>query len=183
MRFVGTLNKWNEQRAFGFITPSEGGPDIFVHISALQSKRIPNIGELCSYEVETGSNGKLRAVKVLSLTDNVYSDTKENKRRPKWANFKLVSIISLVLMGSSLFSVNLYQKDAISRILGSKHDQLKSDTPSISPRYSQKFVCDGRQYCTQMTSCEEARYFLSHCPGVKMDGNNDGEPCEQQWCH
>jgi endonuclease YncB( thermonuclease family) len=44
------------------------------------------------------------------------------------------------------------------------------------------FRCDGRTYCSQMTSCEEARWFLAHCPGAKMDGNRDGEPCEQQWC-
>ena len=42
--------------------------------------------------------------------------------------------------------------------------------------------CDGRRYCVQMTSCAEARYFLANCPGVKMDGNADGLPCEQQWC-
>ncbi|MBT9487342.1 MAG: thermonuclease family protein [Rubrivivax sp.] len=42
--------------------------------------------------------------------------------------------------------------------------------------------CDGRTHCSQMTSCAEARYFLANCPGVKMDGNNDGVPCEQQWC-
>ncbi len=34
----------------------------------------------------------------------------------------------------------------------------------------------------RLTSCAEANYFLRHCPGVKMDGNNDGVPCEQQWC-
>lgn len=44
------------------------------------------------------------------------------------------------------------------------------------------FKCDGRQYCSQMSSCAEAKYFLAHCPGVKMDGNRDGIPCEQQWC-
>lgn len=44
------------------------------------------------------------------------------------------------------------------------------------------FACDGRKYCSQMTSCAEATYFLRNCPGVKMDGNNDGVPCEQQWC-
>jgi len=42
--------------------------------------------------------------------------------------------------------------------------------------------CDGRTHCSQMRSCEEARYFLANCPGVKMDGNNDGVPCERQWC-
>ncbi len=46
----------------------------------------------------------------------------------------------------------------------------------------QQFKCDGRIYCSQMTSCAEATYFLRNCPGTKMDGDNDGVPCEQQWC-
>nr|WP_227671480.1 excalibur calcium-binding domain-containing protein [Psychrobacter sp. 72-O-c] len=45
------------------------------------------------------------------------------------------------------------------------------------------FSCDGRQHCSQMKSCEEATYFIQYCPNTKMDGNNDGIPCEQQWCH
>lgn len=52
----------------------------------------------------------------------------------------------------------------------------------VAPRRSASFKCDGRIYCSQMTSCEEATFFLGNCPGVKMDGNNDGVPCEQQWC-
>jgi hypothetical protein len=54
--------------------------------------------------------------------------------------------------------------------------------PSFKPTASPAFVCDGRTYCSQMSSCEEAKYFLQHCPGVKMDGDNDGIPCERQWC-
>lgn len=42
--------------------------------------------------------------------------------------------------------------------------------------------CDGRTHCSQMTSCAEARFFLNHCPGVKMDGDQDGIPCEDQLC-
>jgi hypothetical protein len=44
------------------------------------------------------------------------------------------------------------------------------------------YECDGRTYCSQMTSCEEAEFFLANCPGVKMDGGDDGVPCERQWC-
>lgn len=33
-----------------------------------------------------------------------------------------------------------------------------------------------------MTSCSEAKLFLQHCPGVEMDGDRDGIPCEEQWC-
>lgn len=53
-------------------------------------------------------------------------------------------------------------------------------TPVASPTNS--FKCDGRTHCSQMTSCTEAEYFLKHCPGVKMDGDGDGIPCEQQLC-
>jgi hypothetical protein len=45
------------------------------------------------------------------------------------------------------------------------------------------FRCDGRTHCSQMSSCAEAKYFLNNCPGVKMDGDRDGVPCEQQWCN
>jgi hypothetical protein len=45
-----------------------------------------------------------------------------------------------------------------------------------------RFSCDGRTHCSQMTSCAEATYFINQCPGTEMDGDNDGVPCESQWC-
>jgi len=45
-----------------------------------------------------------------------------------------------------------------------------------------RYTCDGRTSCSQMTSCEEATFFIQHCPGTAMDGDNDGIPCERQWC-
>src|SRR6185503_427788 len=62
---------------------------------------------------------------------------------------------------------------------------LESSTAPVPAALSSpasQYKCDGRIYCSQMTSCEEATYFLRNCPGVKMDGDNDGVPCEQQWC-
>ena len=51
-----------------------------------------------------------------------------------------------------------------------------------SPAKLASFRCDGRKYCSQMTSCAEAHYFLANCPGVKMDGDRDGVPCEDKLC-
>ncbi|UHQ56495.1 excalibur calcium-binding domain-containing protein [Microbulbifer sp. YPW16] len=56
-------------------------------------------------------------------------------------------------------------------------------SPSRGPDKSsqvlyQKFKCDGRQHCSQMTSREEAVFFIRNCPNTKMDGDNDGIPCE-----
>lgn len=45
------------------------------------------------------------------------------------------------------------------------------------------FQCRGKQYCSEMTSCKEARFYLKNCPNVKIDGNHDGVPCESQWCN
>lgn len=43
------------------------------------------------------------------------------------------------------------------------------------------YKCDGRQYCSQMTSYAEAKYFNLYCPNTKMDGDRDGIPCERQF--
>jgi ligand-binding sensor domain-containing protein len=56
---------------------------------------------------------------------------------------------------------------------------LKQRRPSI---LQSTFSCDGRIYCSQMTSCEEAKRFLKFCPNTKLDGDRDGIPCESQWC-
>lgn len=60
-------------------------------------------------------------------------------------------------------------------------DHGQTSPPKSIERLS-GFQCDGRTYCSQMTSCEEAHFFLAHCPDTKMDGDGDGIPCEQQWC-
>ena len=53
---------------------------------------------------------------------------------------------------------------------------------SSLPTAPSRWRCDGRRHCSQMSSCEEAKFFLANCPGVEMDGNHDGVPCEKQWC-
>ncbi len=54
-----------------------------------------------------------------------------------------------------------------------------SDSPPVmeSPQYQ----CAGKVHCSEMSSCEEAKFYLQNCPGTKMDGDNDGKPCED-WC-
>jgi len=63
-----------------------------------------------------------------------------------------------------------------------QHGMLTAGAAPVDVDEPVQFKCDGRTRCSQMTSCEEATFFLRNCPGVKMDGNNDGVPCEKQWC-
>ncbi len=62
-----------------------------------------------------------------------------------------------------------------------KFTPTTSNPPAASNSPS-SFSCDGRKHCSQMKSCAEANFFLANCPGVKMDGDKDGIPCEEQWC-
>lgn len=57
----------------------------------------------------------------------------------------------------------------------------QSTTPSRTVAAA-AFRCDGRTRCSQLTSCAEAQFFLAHCPGVKIDGDGDGIPCEDHLC-
>ena len=38
--------------------------------------------------------------------------------------------------------------------------------------------CGEKRFCKEMSSCDEARYFLTVCGVKKLDGNGDGTPCE-----
>ena len=58
----GTVKFFNETKGFGFISPSEGGDDIFVHTSGLVSRNIRE-NDKVTFEVQKGQKG-LNAVNV-----------------------------------------------------------------------------------------------------------------------
>ena len=60
MRQNGTVKFFNTSRGFGFITPEEGGKDVFVHISAVERSGIPVLDEgmKVSFETEPDKRGK-----------------------------------------------------------------------------------------------------------------------------
>jgi predicted negative regulator of RcsB-dependent stress response len=91
---------------------------------------------------------------------------------------RIVIVAILLLLGWQGYQH--YQARAAKGAAPSEQSALPAPA-ALSP--VSQYKCDGRTHCSQMTSCEEATYFLRNCPGVKMDGNNDGVPCEQQWCN
>ena len=64
---TGIVKWFNAQKGFGFIEPSSGGPDVFVHISAVERAGMTglNEGQKISYEIVTDRrNGKSSADKL-----------------------------------------------------------------------------------------------------------------------
>ena len=68
---TGKLKMWNADRGFGFIADDAGGPDMFLHITALQSAGIDpddiRKGDRLTFDVENTRDGKTRASNVQLL--------------------------------------------------------------------------------------------------------------------
>jgi len=182
MRTHGTLTKWNDDRGFGFIAQAQGGEELFVHISAFpQDGQRPRVGELVSFEVDKGAEGKSRAVRVMR------PGRRPEARRPRQVGRRertsswgasLMTILAIAAIGAYGYS----------RYSSAPQPQPVAAVPAapvtaFRPAAASAFQCDGRTSCSQMNSCAEARYFVQHCPDTTMDGDGDGEPCERQWCN
>jgi cold shock CspA family protein len=198
-RFTGTLKKWNADRGFGFVVAEHSDQELFVHVSAFpRDGRQPIVGEPLTFEMELAADGRKRAVRVRRMGDVPKSThsherpTDAQRRRhskrtepASSSSFGTLLIALLLLAALGWFGYGQYRSHMAERALAADRPQGVMSPPSSSlspaPR-APAFQCDGRQHCSQMSSCPEATFFLKNCPGTKMDGDGDGVPCEQQLC-
>ena len=91
------------------------------------------------------------------------------------------NFLILVAMVAAIFAGYDHYKSK--SVVITNETMLQASSRASAPSLSQEFRCDGRTRCPQMRSCAEAKYFIQHCPNTEMDGDNDGIPCERQWCN
>lgn len=126
MRMQGTVVKWIADKDFGFIAPSDGSEDLFVHAEFfVHQGRRPQVGDSLSFEVATNSEGKRRAERVLfvgerdprqwdRLLDTLYSLFAAAFLAGVGAAVytqKLAPAFLLLYLGASLLTFLLYWRD------------------------------------------------------------------------
>jgi cold shock CspA family protein len=192
MRFTGKLKTWTDDKGFGFITPTEGGQDIFLHISEYPKGRKPNLNEMLSFEVALNPQGKKKAVNVRvaeMLSAGTRQDSSGSSRQGSSGLNREPSTRGLLRRVGMLALIVLVGWAGYQHYVGRSPSfgkgtpvQGVGDLSRSQGAAASRFSCDGRIHCSQMTSCEEATFFLKNCPGTQMDGDRDGVPCEQQLC-
>ena len=180
----GKLKSWNDDKGFGFIS-SAGSKDVFIHISSLKKmSRRPKIGDTITFEIHTDNNGKTRAINahihgVATVSPQVRKAQKTKSSEGKgW----LMSIVFLLFLGVAGYSIyeRYFQYEVLSLV---SNETVSTPVTKVQKPVKSKFSCAGKTRCGEMTSCKEAIYYLKNCPGTVMDGDNDGLPCERQWCN
>ncbi|MCG8610428.1 MAG: cold shock domain-containing protein [Pseudomonadales bacterium] len=180
MNFKGRLVRWNEERGFGFIKSDSVDEDIFIHISVLKNmNRRPVVGDLIYFELAADKNGRKKAVRA--RIEGVAANVSSPGRRQSFMGNKVfiyVLFAGLVVSGYVIQASSFHFGDLFSTRLNS--EPVFQTQPA--ERNNVNFKCEGKQYCRQMTSCDEALFYLRYCPDVKIDGDGDGIPCESQHC-
>ncbi|MDF1530484.1 MAG: excalibur calcium-binding domain-containing protein [Sedimenticola sp.] len=177
----GKLKRWNDNKGFGFVSSSSGENDVFIHVSALKRMaRRPTVGDIIIYQLHTDNDGRKRAVnaKIEGVPEVESRPVRKNIKKQDKSNWfpKVISIALVVLIGSIVYNKFVMQNKP--------HEKSTVSAPSFTAEGKSKknYSCAGKIYCSEMTSCDEAKFYQRNCPGTKMDGDGDGIPCESQWC-
>lgn len=190
IRSKGTLNKWLDDKGFGFITPEKGNQEIFVHISAFDRDlpRRPKAGDTIYFYPQKDENGKVKAVDAIiegvtpiarKTPPRAKPYRREYRSRSSW-KFMVLCIVLLIGGGTTLYDRLRSKSGSIIPTVSQVSNTLKT---SPSATQSSSYTCAGKTRCNQMSSCEEATFYLQNCPGTIMDGDGDGIPCEDQHCN
>lgn len=103
----GVLKTWKEDRGFGFVKPDDGGKDIFIHISALNTvSRRPTTGDVIYYQIAKDNRGKYKAINAqiegVTLADDKAEDLLKTGSLKKTA---IVMAIGLIIIAVAVFLI------------------------------------------------------------------------------
>lgn len=186
----GVVKNYNAERGFGFISVDGQKKEVFFHITDCPNRDIePKQGERFKFRI-VDDQGKSKAQNIVRLDIQSEAERhtaqsranarknitqrRNNKKSSSGSGLGMTVIGLLVIVGLIYMLYGKYQRVQLANQPVATIQQIAEPT-NLNPN---NYRCDGRVHCSQMNSREEARWFVRNCPGTKMDGNHDGEPCE-----
>ncbi|MGI2185632.1 excalibur calcium-binding domain-containing protein [Shewanella oncorhynchi] len=186
--------------------------DVFIHISVLKKMaRKPIVGDSILFQTEVQNDGKRKAViasiegvavvaasattrshsHIQSRNENFNNKNKAHYHSPRKSSFNTI-IPLLIIVAIVIFGFKQYQEFNEAPAIDEVPVLTNEDTQPM-PMYETKartqatatprFQCEaGKTHCSHMSSCAEATFYIQNCPNTQMDGDDDGIPCERQWC-
>ena len=99
MRHQGRISTWKDDKGFGFITPTNGGEQVFVHISAFSNRqRRPQGNELVAYELKTDGKNRIQATSVMFVGDKAAPRVSRGSRLPVLLVIGFIGLLALCVM-------------------------------------------------------------------------------------
>ena len=85
MRTKGKIAKWNDDKGYGFITPLDGGKQVFIHITAFGNRnRRPTLNEVVTYSISQDAQGRTCAANATLAGDKLV------KKEPRKSNLPAI---------------------------------------------------------------------------------------------
>ncbi len=108
--FNGTLQRWNDERGFGFIVSDTLPQDVFIHISALKNmSRRPEVGDTIFFQIQTDITGKKKAINAtINGVRTVNKKPIQHNKNPKSFLMAIVSIIVIITAGYYAYKNDIY---------------------------------------------------------------------------
>jgi len=105
-RTQGKITHWNEQKGYGFITPTSGAKRVFVHIRAFSNRQErPKLNQLVSFSLSTDKQGRPCAAGVTRAGEK---QTRQSKHKHS-ALMILVAIIFMAVVGLLVLFAGLHE--------------------------------------------------------------------------
>ena len=175
MRLQGRVTEWNDERGFGYVTQNGTGVRTFLHISALNAGgRRPAVGSLITYELGRDGRGRVQARNGRFVGARVSTPSDSTGT----LGTAVVGLIVLLVVGY----VGYVRLSHPNSTLPASVYKIVLAREALKPH--PEFQCRAeKNSCSRMTSCAEALFHEERCGISDMDGDQDGIPCEQQWCN
>ncbi|MCB2382479.1 excalibur calcium-binding domain-containing protein [Shewanella sp. SR1] len=114
---------------------------------------------------------------------------KAHDHSPRKSSFNTI-IPLLIIVAIVIFGFKQYQEfneapaiDEVPVLTNEDIQPIPMYETKVRTQATPRFQCEaGKTHCSHMSSCAEATFYIQHCPNTQMDGDDDGIPCERQWC-